>query len=210
MSALRETHQCFPREVQLGDIVLPAGEPDHEHCPVGQHMPGVMGGWHCPCPCHNGAHNKRDELTGDALRHENDNRRVSYLSTAEFAKLNHACLLVSEAFGNFTTYLVGSATAKAAYRDVDVRTILDDEEFDAIFAGREFFWSLTCLGITTYLKEMTGLPVDFQIQRRTQANENYEAGTRNPIGKRARPFAGGGDATNFNDPPSSSAPKERE
>jgi hypothetical protein len=124
-------------------------------------------------------------------------RKVSYLSTADFAKLNHACLLVSEAFGNFTTYLVGSATAKAAYRDVDVRTILDDEEFDAIFAGREFFWSLTCLGITTYLKEMTGLPVDFQIQRRTQANENYEAGTRNPIGKRARPFAGGGDATNF-------------
>ena len=96
-----------------------------------------------------------------------------------------------------TTYLVGSATAKDDYRDVDIRTILDDDEFDALFGGREFFWSLTCLGISTYLHEVTGLPVDFQIQRRAEANEKYVAGIRNPIGVRARPYAGGGDATNF-------------
>ena len=123
--------------------------------------------------------------------------RVSYLSTADFARLNHACLLVSEAFGSMTTYLVGSSLEKASYRDVDVRTILDDEEFDALFKGREFFWSLTCLGIATYLREVSRLPVDFQIQRRTEANKKYVSGSRNPIGARARPFAGGGDATSF-------------
>lgn len=26
--------------------------PDHERCPGGQHMPGVLGGWHCTCSCH--------------------------------------------------------------------------------------------------------------------------------------------------------------
>ena len=124
-------------------------------------------------------------------------RKVSYLSTADFARLNHACLLVVEAFGWGTTYLVGSSLAKDSYRDVDVRTILKDEEFDAIFEGREFFWSVTCLGIATYLREVSGLPIDYQIQRRTQANENFD-GVRNPIGTRGRPFAGGGDATNFN------------
>ena len=70
MSALRETSECFPRELKLGDLVLPAGEPDHEHCPVGQHTPGVMGGWHCPCPCHHGAHNKRDVPRNEPLEPE--------------------------------------------------------------------------------------------------------------------------------------------
>ena len=124
-------------------------------------------------------------------------RRVSFLTTAEFARLNHACLLVTEAFGGFTTYLVGSSLQKDDYRDIDVRTILDDDEFDALFKGREFFWSVTCLGIATYLTQVSGLPVDYQSQRRTQANEKF-TGVRNPIGTRARPFAGGGDATTFN------------
>ena len=124
-------------------------------------------------------------------------RRVSYLTTAEFARLNHACLLVAEAFGSMTTYLVGSSLDKDDYRDIDVRTILEDERFDELFGGREFFWSITCLGIATYLTQVSGLPVDYQIQRRTQANEKFR-GVRNPMGARARPFAGGGDATNFN------------
>lgn len=122
--------------------------------------------------------------------------RTTYLTTKEFARLNHACLLISEAFGTMTTYLVGSSLEKDDYRDIDVRTILPDEEFDALFSGREFFWSLTCLGITTYLSGVSGLPVDYQIQRRTEANERFD-GIRHPIGKKARPYAGGGDATNF-------------
>jgi hypothetical protein len=62
--------------------------------------------------------------------------------------------------------------------------------------GIEFFWSITCLGIATYLRQVTGLPIDYQIQRMTEANAKH-TGVRNPIGTRARPYAGGGDATNF-------------
>lgn len=124
-------------------------------------------------------------------------RKVSFLTTADFARLNHACLPLVEAFGWGTTYLVGSSLDKDDYRDIDVRTILKDEDFDAIFSGREFFWSITCLGIATYLSQVSGLPLDYQIQRRTQANEKF-TGVRNPIGTRGRPYAGGGDATDFN------------
>ncbi len=122
-------------------------------------------------------------------------RLGSYLSTVDFAQLNHGCLIVTEAFGWGTTYLVGSALESDAFRDVDVRTILDDDEFDALFHGRAFFWSLVCLGISMYLREVTGLPIDYQIQRRTQAN--LHNGPRNPIGIEARPFANAGDATNL-------------
>jgi len=59
MSAHQYTQQCYPREIDFGvldldgkPMVFPAPEPDHEHCPKGQHLPGVLGGWHCPCPCH--------------------------------------------------------------------------------------------------------------------------------------------------------------
>ena len=122
-------------------------------------------------------------------------RPASYLTTVDFARLNHACQVVWEAFGG-ETYLVGSVLVGDSWHDVDVRTILDDDTFDAIFHGRQFFWSLTCLGIATYLRQVTGLPIDYQIQRRTEANAKHD-GIRNAIGTRARPFAGGGDATSF-------------
>jgi hypothetical protein len=121
-------------------------------------------------------------------------RPASYLSTVDFARLNYGCVIVSEAFGEGSTYLVGSSLETEIFHDVDIRTILPDDEFDALFHGRLYFWSLTCLGIGTYLRQVTGLPIDYQIQRMTEANEKH-AGTRNPIGTRARPFAGGGDAT---------------
>ena len=123
-------------------------------------------------------------------------RPGSYLTTVDFARLNHGCLIVTEAFGWGSTFLVGSVLEGDLFRDVDVRTILDDDEFDALFHGRVFFWSLVCLSIGTYLRQVTGLPIDYQIQRRTEANAKH-SGPRNPIGTKARPFAGGGDATNL-------------
>lgn len=46
--------------IDLSDVDMSAGvailtaEPDHDHCPGGFHLPGLIGGWHCPCPCHQG------------------------------------------------------------------------------------------------------------------------------------------------------------
>ncbi len=123
--------------------------------------------------------------------------RHSYLSTAELARLNHACLPVAEAFP-MSVYLVGSATERPDFRDVDVRVILQDEEWDELFAGKPFVWSLFCLGVNEYLSRVTGMPIDFQVQRMTEANEKHpSAGSRIPLGKRHRPFAGGGDATPY-------------
>lgn len=122
--------------------------------------------------------------------------RMSYLTTAEFAILNDACLVIKDAFGA-TPYLVGSATRSADYRDVDIRLILTDEDFDHWFSGRELLWSLVCLSIGRHLSDLTRLPIDFQIQRMTEANERYGEGFRHPIGRRRRPYAGGGDATRF-------------
>lgn len=125
-------------------------------------------------------------------------RKVSYLTTADFAKLNHACLPLRECFGFGSVYLVGSSQERDDFRDVDVRAILADEDFDRLFGhAGELFWGLFCLGMTEYLCSVTGLPVDFQVQRRTEASEKYGDKTRNPIGTKGRPFAGGGDATKF-------------
>lgn len=122
--------------------------------------------------------------------------RKSYLSTAEFARLNDACVPVTAAFGS-PPYLVGSATENPGYRDVDLRVILTDEEFDRIFGGQVLLWSLVCLAIGHYLRDVTGLPIDFQVQRMTEANEKHPTTHRNPMGFTGRPFAGGGDATPF-------------
>ena len=124
-------------------------------------------------------------------------RKVSYLTTAEFARLNFACLPINEAFPH-RTFLVGSVTETRDFRDVDIRVVLDDDKFDELFKGKPFIWSLFCLGITELLCKSTGLSVDFQIQRMSEANKLFEGKTRNPIGTRARLFAGGGDATNLN------------
>ena len=115
------------------------------------------------------------------------------LTTDQMYDLDAACNLISRAFD--APYLVGSAGigGKRDYHDVDVRLILKDEEFERTCPTRER-WELLSLAIGDYLRIRTRLPVDFQIQRMTEANEKYPKGWRNPLGMR-RSFAGGGDAT---------------
>jgi hypothetical protein len=120
--------------------------------------------------------------------------RKCHLVGADLMRLNDACMRVKEAFGN--AYLVGSAGERPDYRDVDVRSILPDEEFDALFTGRPFLWSLLCLSVSEYLRAASGLPVDYQVQRMTEANAKHPGG-RSSLGARARLYAGGGDATNL-------------
>lgn len=122
--------------------------------------------------------------------------RVSYLTAAQFTQLNDACVPVAAAFGE-PPYLVGSVTEGPDYRDIDLRVILDDDEFDRQYVGRGLLWSLVCFAITTHLTRLTGLPIDFQIQRMTEANAKYPDGARHPMGLTDRPYAGGGDATRF-------------
>lgn len=57
MATRVETQQCFPKPYLMGNTaIIPSPEPDHEHCPGGWTVEGVLGGWKCPCPCHRDPH----------------------------------------------------------------------------------------------------------------------------------------------------------
>lgn len=111
-------------------------------------------------------------------------RRDGYVGQPGFNLLNLACLPISQGLG--VPFLVGSATNGKGWRDVDVRVILPDERFAEIFhdtvARRtDPLWALICGAIATHLSHATGLPVDFQIQSQTHADE-YRGMTRIPLG----------------------------
>lgn len=120
--------------------------------------------------------------------------RASGLTTVELHLLDQACIPLRRAFGE-RLYLVGSAGigGDGSHRDVDVRMICDDVYFALICPTRER-WEALCLAFSVYLSQYTSLPVDFQVQRMTEANEKHGGKPRNPIGT-GRLFAGGGDAT---------------
>lgn len=126
-------------------------------------------------------------------------RKHDQLTTVQLYNLDTACRIISRAFKGGPPYLVGSAgdgDGSGTYRDVDVRLMLDEEEFEAACPTLAR-WELLCLSIGAYLSERTGLPIDFQIQRADIANERYgrdKGSRRNPVGM-GRIFAGGGDGT---------------
>jgi hypothetical protein len=125
-------------------------------------------------------------------------KKACYLSALELHELDEACEPFVAAFGHHP-YLVGSASQRPDFRDVDVRLILPDGEFDALFSERKGLWALLSRLGASHLRAKTGLPVDFQIQRMTEANEKFgdlAVTPRNPLGTRSLlNYAGGGDAT---------------
>ena len=105
------------------------------------------------------------------------------LGEPEHMKLSAACLLVTKAL-NETCFLVGSATESREYRDVDVRVIMDDEKFDSLFGPhRHFkpFQVLFSISVSTWLREVTGLPVDFQVQPRSDVKDSDWDKVRDPL-----------------------------
>lgn len=98
-----------------------------------------------------------------------------------------ACKQIRDAFGGNSyggVYIVGSALGRADWRDVDIRLMLPDDEFSALFpdvrldtgaAMWEFDprWTLMTLALSRWMSDATGLPVDFQIQPATWANERH-------------------------------------
>lgn len=90
-------------------------------------------------------------------------------------------------FGDFP-YLVGSALKTTAWRDVDVRVILPDDQYAALFPGctpdgehQCAKWCALCLAFAALGREMTGLPIDFQVQQQSWANKRHP-GQRSALG----------------------------
>lgn len=120
--------------------------------------------------------------------------RANYIGAPEMFNLNNVAAVLNEAFG-YHNYLVGSSIERRDFRDVDIRCILSDEEFDRLFqpylpqtiSGQTLInyatnarWSLVCSAISEWLSSRTGLKIDFQIQRQTEANT--EDGPRQALG----------------------------
>lgn len=83
-------------------------------------------------------------------------------------------------------YRVGSSIHSKEWRDVDVRVILSDEEYEQMGFGdpkmphQNAKWVALVLAFSALGKAMTGLPIDFQIQNMTEANK-FE-GSRSALG----------------------------
>ena len=121
------------------------------------------------------------------------------LSPRQMFLLDAACQPLWHDFPGFGPYLVGSAVTgekSAGTRDVDVRHIMRDKDHARLVkaVGIE---GVRFLGIAVgqYLASLTGLPIDFQFQQQTAANEAH-AGRRNPLGVRSMGnFVGDGEPT---------------
>ncbi len=120
-------------------------------------------------------------------------KKATYIGAPACFRLEEAIRPVCEAFGVYQgkhvsgCYVVGSALERADWRDVDVRLMLSDEVFAREFpnAGQHWEhdarWLLLTVAISEYLSKRTGLPIDFQFQPKTHANEKHH-GRRNAIG----------------------------
>lgn len=116
-------------------------------------------------------------------------KRANWIGGAEYHNLTLACASLQDAFGHGHVFLVGSALKRRDYRDVDIRVILLDADFDRLFPtlkggegnpALDGFWSIICASVSEWLRARTTLPVDFQIQRMTQANKMYPRAEDNP------------------------------
>ena len=103
-------------------------------------------------------------------------------------KLERFGELLHDAFGTWP-YQVGSSLQSTEWRDVDVRLILHDDDYAARGFGdparpqENARWVAYTLAFATLGREITGLPIDFQIQQQSQANAEYPHG-RNALGIR--------------------------
>lgn len=104
------------------------------------------------------------------------------------------CLLLQQfgdhvyrAFGNVAYHVGSSLTQKDGWRDVDVRLIIPDDEYERMGLGDperthdNKRWVSLVLAWSAFGKSLTGLPIDFQIQQRTYANSEKNKGPRSAL-----------------------------
>lgn len=105
--------------------------------------------------------------------------RINYLTVAQNFALETAMQVLNDA--GCGAYLVGSVMERADFRDVDLRCILDDDDFEQRFGGQRVRLRLLNAALSEWITARTGLPIDFQFQSRTEA-EQYKGRPRNPMG----------------------------
>lgn len=117
--------------------------------------------------------------------------KFCYVGAPAIFRLELACKHLGRAFSGYGCYGVGSAWQRPDFRDVDVRLIMEDGAFYALFPDArrgdaaiwEFDerWLVMTAAISAWLSAETGLPVDFQFQPQSFANAHH-SGPRHPLG----------------------------
>lgn len=108
-------------------------------------------------------------------------RRATSLGPPERFLLEQWARTIAEAFGCGFPYLVGSVARDEAWRDVDVRLMMPAEEYAGLIAH-----DLLSAAVSVWGQLATGLPIDFQFQEITAANELYGGKRRIPLGMLTR------------------------
>ncbi len=125
--------------------------------------------------------------TVDSAQPEPRKKPCNFMTPEQRFRLDEACRVFEEAF-DFGVYLVGSVMSRPDFRDVDVRAIVADETFAKLYPEADpknpqwdAYWALSMVAFSLYLRDATGLPVDFQVQQQTAANEEFP-GVRSALG----------------------------
>ena len=110
--------------------------------------------------------------------------RASWLTTSQNYSLEVACRSAQEAFIGigYGLYHVGSSLERADWRDVDLRVIAYDRVYDQLFGGNKALLYFLNAAVSEWIGARTGLPIDFQIQRQTDANLEFKGRPRNAVG----------------------------
>jgi len=122
-----------------------------------------------------------------------EKKRANYLQVSEFYRLNVACRVINQSFGNYGCYLVGSVLKTDQFRDIDIRCVLADDNYDLLFNGDQHIddggdikerLSLINHTFSLYLSNVTGLKnIDFQFQRWTAASREFSDEERVSVGR---------------------------
>ena len=124
-----------------------------------------------------------------SLRPKKRRYKANHVGAPKIFQLELCCQQLNRAFDGHC-YLVGSSNERADWRDIDIRLMLDDDAFDRLFPNargkdslheHDLRWLIMTTSISEWLSRVTGLPVDFQFQRQTQANKQHP-GMRQAIG----------------------------
>lgn len=110
-------------------------------------------------------------------------KRATYLIQPDFDRLEDWCQMVFAIFGR-PPRLVGSVLEHAGFRDVDVRLVLPDDAFDTMFRHRLEATRFLNRAISVWGREETGLPIDFQVQRASEAEADFAGEPFHPMGVR--------------------------
>lgn len=123
----------------------------------------------------------RGGITDDAACKESGNpeKQRAGLGMPATLYLDAFAEIVRDAFGTWP-YLVGTALTGKTWRDVDVRVMLPANEYEALNLGNPKSphenpaWRAFAIAFSALGRQMTGLPIDFQIQEVDTANAEHE------------------------------------